>query len=255
VATLFGEHARLGVESMSKKKELVGFADVESDERFIRVQERFSRAEERKQMFGKLSTDTETRLRKERIGPRPVLRMVEREIHQSENDWSASQRKLEDLKLQSKIRRAEIARAEEEFRYTIHKDVDLENPVELDTRRVEAAKKKLEAKVKHIIKEIGDLEKKIPDLIQEELNQRGRLEQFKIQRESIRSGFRDIPFEKDPRMTSLHKERRRIEKEFDDVKIERDDVAKKVRRAEKRKQGSLADKPPRTKRSAKKGGS
>ncbi|MCK4567537.1 MAG: hypothetical protein KAU48_09535 [Candidatus Thorarchaeota archaeon] len=226
---------------MPSKKSLDDYSDVESDERVVRVREKFSHAEARKKMFDQLSVDIETKLKRERKGPRPVLSRVERQIHHAERVWKRSQLKLEDLKLQSKIHRAEIARAEEEFRHLIHKDVDLENPVEMNTARVESAKRKLETKVKRITTNIAKLEKKIPRLIQEELTQRGRLEHLKIERESIKSGFRDLPIAKDPRMTSFHKERRRIEKDYDDSKVERDHTISKVRGERKRKQGRKAD--------------
>jgi len=229
---------------MPQKKSL---DDVESDERVIRVREKFSRAEARERMFAKLSTDMETRLKDERIGPRPVLSKVEREIHHVERDWNASQRRLEDLKMQSRIHRADIAKAEEEFRHLIHKDVDLEHPVELNAAKVESAKKKFERRVKHATTAIAKLEKKIPGLIQEELNQRGRLEEMKFQRESIKSGFRDLPIEEDPRMTSFHKERHKIKKEYDDSKVELDDIRVKVTKERKRKQSRKAATSPKKK--------
>ncbi len=232
---------------MSDKRDIDDFADVASDKRVIEASARFSRAEERKKMFDKLSIDMETKLKQERIGPRPVLSKVEREIRQAEQDCSTSQRKLDDLKLQSNIRKAAITRAQEEFRFLIHRGVDLEHPVELDSVRIEAAKKKLEAKVKRITKEIGNIEKKIPKLMQEDLTYRGRFEQLMIQSESIRSGFRDLPIEKDPRMTSFHRERNNIEIEYDNAKKDRDDTIHQVRREKKRKQERLADKPPRRK--------
>ncbi|MFW9888627.1 MAG: hypothetical protein ACFFER_10615 [Candidatus Thorarchaeota archaeon] len=229
---------------MPGKKEIDDFSDVASDERVIRVHERFSRAEERKKMYEKLSKDMETRLKKERDGPRPVMSKVQRDIHHAEIEWRATQGNLDDLKLQCNIRRAEIARAQDEFRHLIHKDVDLEKPVELDKTRMESAKKKLEAKVKRITKEIAGLEKQIPSLIQGELIQRGRLENLKIQRESIKSGFRDLPIEKDPRMTSFHRERFNIDKEYDDIKQERDDIVRKVRTEKKRAQKRQPSKSP-----------
>jgi chromosome segregation ATPase len=231
---------------MSQKKSL---DDVESDERVIRVREKFSHAEARERMFAKLSTDMETRLKNERKGPRPVLSKMERDIRQVERDWNASQRRLEDLKMQSRIHRADIAKAEDEFRHLIHKEVDLENPVELNAVKVESAKKKLEQRVQRATKAIAKLEKKIPGLIQDELTQRGRLEQIKIERESIKSGFRDLPIEEDPRMTSFHKERHKIKKEYDDSKVELDDIRVKVTKERKRKQSHPADR-----RSGKKGG-
>lgn len=223
-------------------------AYVESDERVIRGREKFSRAEARKTMFDQFSIDFEAKLKRERKGPRPVLSRVERQVHHVERDWKASQWKLEDLKLQSKIHRAEIARAEEEFRHSIHKDVDLENPVELDSVRIESARKKLEAKVKRITQEISKLEKKIPALIQEELTQRGHFEQLKIQRESIKSGFRDLPIEQDPRMTSFRKGRHKIEKEYDGSKVDLDDIIVKVKKERKMKQSRGSDKKSGRKR-------
>ena len=223
---------------MPGKKSLDDFTDVESDERFIRVQERYSRAEARKKMFDQLSMDMEKELKLERKDPRPVLSKVERRIHHKEQDWRAAQRKLEDLKLQSKIRKSEIKKAQQEFLHLIHKDVDLENPVALNPTRVESAKKKLVAKIQHVTKEVAKLEKEIPGLIQEELDQRGRFEKLRIQKESIRSGFRNLPLEKDPRMTSFHRERHKLQKEYNDLKVERDEVTHKVRREKKRKRGS-----------------
>jgi chromosome segregation ATPase len=190
----------------------------------------------------------EKKLKKERKGPRPVLSEVERDIHKVEMDWKASQRNLEDLKLQSKIHKADIERAKEEFLHTIHRDVDLEHPTKLDTTKVESAKKKLESRVKHATTEISKLEKKIPGLIQEELKHRGRLEQLRGNREAIRSGFHGLPIEKDPRMTNFLREKHRIEKEYDDTKIELNDVVVKVRKEQKRKQG------PQTGKNSKKRG-
>jgi len=244
----FRGYAWLGEESMSEKTDLDDFDDVASDERFIRVQERFSRAEARKKMIDELSIDIERKLKKERKGPRPVLSKVERDMHQAEMDWKASQRNLEDLKLQSKIHKADIERAKEEFLHLIHKDVDFEHPAKLDPVKVEAAKKQLARRVKHATTEIGKLEKKIPGLIQEELKHRGRLEQARGDREAIRSGFRDLPIEKDPRMTSFLREKHRTEKEYDDTKTELNDVVVKVRKERKQKQSRKAGK------SSKKGG-
>ncbi|MFW9837907.1 MAG: hypothetical protein ACFFE7_10325 [Candidatus Thorarchaeota archaeon] len=223
--------------------------EVDSDERVIKVKERVSRAEARKKMFDKLSIDFEKKLKGEKKGPRPVLSKVERELHSVERDWKASQRKLEDLKMQSRMHRADIAKAEEEFRHLIHKDVDLEKPVELDTAKIESAKKKLERRVKRATREIAKLEKKIPGLIQEELVQRGRLEQVRIERESIKSGFRDLPIEKDPRMTSFRSQHHRINKEYDDSKVELDDIRVKVRKELKRKQSRKATKSSKKKKS------
>ncbi|MFW9918550.1 MAG: hypothetical protein ACFFED_03055 [Candidatus Thorarchaeota archaeon] len=217
---------------------------IQSDERYIKVRETFAHAKERKKRFDILSVDVEESLRRERKGPRRALPRVEREIHNAERDWKASKQKLDDFKLRSKIRRAEIARAEEEFRHSLHKDVDLENPVELDAAKLESARKKFEEKVQQITKDIGLLEQEIPSLIQQELSQRGRLEQLRIERESIRSGFRDMPIEKDPRMISFLKERKRIDKEYDDSRGEMEKTISKVKAERKKKQQSRTDKSP-----------
>jgi chromosome segregation ATPase len=223
---------------------------VESDERVVKGRERFSRAEARKKMFDKLSVDMDKQLKKERKGPRRMLSKVEREIHHVERDWKTSQRKLEDLKMQSRLHRADIAKAQEEFSHLIHRDVDLEKPVELDTAKVESAKKKLERRVKRATRAIARLEKKIPKLIQEELVQRGRLEQVRIERESIKSGFRDLPIEEDPRMTSFLEKKRRIAKDYDDSKVELDDVIVKVRK-ERKKQRRKTDRKTTRKKDTK----
>jgi hypothetical protein len=227
---------------MPGKKEMDDFSDVASDERVIRVHERFSRAEERKKMFDKLSIDMETKLKNERKGPRPLRSKVDREIHQSEMDWKTSQWKLANLKMQSKIHKAEIEKAKEEFLHSIHKDVDLEHPKKLNAAKVESAKKKLERRVKGATKEIAKLEKRIPGLIQEELEQRGRLDQLRVDRESIRLGYRDLPVEKDPRMISFLREKHRVEQEYEDTKTKLNDVAVKVRTEQKRKQSRQAGK-------------
>ncbi len=221
--------------------------DVESDERVIRVRERFSRAEARMKMFDRLSVDIESKLKEERKGPRPVLSNIEREIHRVERDWNASQRKLEDLKMQSRIRKVEIAKAEEEFRQQIHKDVDLEHPAELDPAQLESAKKMLEEKVKRITEAIGKYEQEIPVLIQEELAQRGRLEHLRIERESIKSGFRDLPIEKDPRMTSFLKEQRKQKKEYKDLKVEMEATISKVKGERGQQPKRPTDRSPRGK--------
>ena len=198
---------------MSGKKGIDDFADVASDERFIGVHERFSRADERKKMYDRLSKDVEKRLKKERAGPPPVKSNVDREIHHAKRDWKASQSNLEDLKMQSKIHKAEIERAKEEFLHLIHKDVDLKNPAKLDAAKVEKAKKKLERRVRKATLAISKLEKKIPRSIKKELEYLGRLEQLKGDREAIRLGLRNLPIDEDPRMTSFLRERDRVEKE------------------------------------------
>ena len=186
-------------------------------------------------MFDDLSIKLKNDIEKERAGPRPVLSKLELDMHHAEKDREEKQRKIEDLKLQSRIQRAEIEKAEEEFRWALDKDLDLERPKELDKAKIEAAKKRLEERVRGITAKIKSFEDQIPKLMNEELEQMGRVEKLKIQKEFIKSGMHNLPIERDPRMESFLREKKNVKEEFERRKVEYDNVIAKVRAEKRRK--------------------